>query len=194
MKEFLKSIIKRSPIPLSKNHAYDLQTKKIIKLFINKKSNCLDIGCHKGEILDLMLNNPSYSGLIKRKYDKKNEEDTQIQVKTELLDNVIPADMKVNLIKIDVEGGELLVLEGAKMVISRSKPLVIFEHGLGASEFYNSTPEKIFAYFNKVSMQIATLADFLKKRKGFSLEEFKQQYHNKLNYYFIAFNPESSNK
>ncbi|HHB78565.1 MAG TPA: hypothetical protein ENK85_04970 [Saprospiraceae bacterium] len=43
-----------SPIPLSKNHRYDIQTKAIIKK-LHADSNCIDVGCFKGEILDLML-------------------------------------------------------------------------------------------------------------------------------------------
>src|SRR5690606_21594008 len=119
-------------------------------------SNCLDVGCHKGEILDLFLqyapqgthygfepipglyedlkkkygalencrlfdialsdkkgtssfnyvvSNPSYSGLLKRNYDHPNEQDTLITVRTERLDDLLPPDFRVDLIKIDVEGG-----------------------------------------------------------------------------------------
>ena len=155
----------------------------------------MDVGCHKGEILDLFLqaapqgihfgfepipvlfqnlkvkyagrtnchlydlalsnqqgtssfnyvvSNPSYSGLLKRRYDRPNEEDTLITVRTEKLDDILPPDIRVDVIKIDVEGGELMVLEGAVATLTRCKPIVIFEHGLGASEMYGSTPGKSF--------------------------------------------------
>ena len=40
---------------LTKNLKYDRLTKKILKKALKKNYNCIDIGCHKGEILDLML-------------------------------------------------------------------------------------------------------------------------------------------
>lgn len=237
MKELIKSILKLSPIALSKNHLYDIQTKKILKTAIPKNANCVDIGCFKGEILDLMLHyapdghhigvepipeffnalrekykntdnckvvnyaasntqstssfnyvvsNPSYSGLIKRDYDKANEEDTSIEVKTELLDHLIPEDTRVDLIKIDVEGAELRVLEGAKRIISTYQPLVVFEHGLGASNHYDATPEKVFHYFQQFGMGISTLTGYLNKSAALSEDDFHKQYHDKINYYFIA--------
>lgn len=42
-------------IDLTKNLKYDRLTKAIMKKCIKSNDNCIDIGCHKGEILDLML-------------------------------------------------------------------------------------------------------------------------------------------
>lgn len=239
MKELIKSILQASPIPLTKNLLYDKQTKQIISTVLSSNSNCIDVGCHKGEILDLMLkaapngqhfgfepipmlyqklfdkyekfpnckiyevaasneksneisfnyviSNPSYSGLVKRAYDKPNEEDQQIQVATDLLDNIIDLNLKIDLIKIDVEGGELLVLEGAKNIVQKHQPHIIFEHGLGASEFYDSSPEKIWEYFSAFEMKIATLSQFLKKSTSLSFEAFCEQFYERKNYYFIAY-------
>ncbi|HMP29156.1 MAG TPA: FkbM family methyltransferase [Saprospiraceae bacterium] len=55
MFDIIKKFIRTIPIPLSKNHAYDLQTINVIKKHCLPNSNCIDIGCHKGEILDLIL-------------------------------------------------------------------------------------------------------------------------------------------
>ena len=163
MKNIAKKIIKQIPINFTQNQRYDAQTIKVINKVCSSTSNCIDIGAHKGEVLDKILaaapegqhfafepipalfqqmelrykdmknvhlsnlalsskkgeasfnyvvTNPSYSGLIKRKYDHKDEKDELITVQTDLLDNVLPAEHKIDLMKIDVEGGELLVLEG----------------------------------------------------------------------------------
>ena len=236
MKEFLKNIIKLSPIPFTKNHKYDLETKKIIAR-TRKNFNSIDVGCHKGEILDLFLKhspdgvhygiealpdfykkleekykdnrnckilniaasdeaktiefnhvvtNPAYSGMLKRDYDNDNEKDEKIQVLAERLDDKIPADVRIDIIKIDVEGAELQVLKGAKKIIQRHKPIVIFEHGLGASDHYGTTPEMIMAFFTDADMKISNLDSFLKEGKTLSEEAFKDQYYKKLNYYFVA--------
>lgn len=238
MKRRLKNILKLSPIALSKNHLYDIQTSKILRKCLFAGSNCIDVGCYKGEILDRILkfaphgihygvepipnlyqklenkyrkyedcrilncaasnteeessfnyvvSNPSYSGLLKRDYDNPSELDKSIRVRTDLLDNLIPESLKIDLIKIDVEGAELQVLEGAKRIISSYKPIVIFEFGLGASEHYSTTPEKIFNYFSTKGLKVSTLGRFLKKRNSLTLEDLKKNYDERINYYFIGY-------
>lgn len=238
MKANLKRLIKRFPIPLSRNHKYDLQTRKVIRRNLTPTSNTIDVGCHKGEIFELLLNaapeghhwgfepipylfegikkkydnhpncnilpfalsdrrqfsdfnhvisNPSYSGLKKRRYDRKYETAETIQVQTELLDNIIPREVRIDFIKIDVEGGEYQVLLGAHKLIEEQRPLIIFEHGLGSSEYYGSTPDKIFSYFEQMKMKVSTLDSFLKKGQNFDRQEFEEQYFKNVNYYFIAY-------
>lgn len=238
MKETLKQIIKKIPIAFTKNQQYDKQTGQVIREVCNYDTCCIDVGAHKGEVLDIMLryapegthyafepipdmykalvgkyagdkrckiydyalsketgttsfnyviSNPSYSGLIKRQYDREHEEDTLIEVKTELLDNIIPESYTPGLIKIDVEGGELLVLEGAVKTITRAKPVIIFEHGLGASDFYGSTPEKIYALLRSCGLRISTMQRWLKRRPCLTEAEFKDHYHKQIDYYFIAY-------
>lgn len=238
MKETIKNLIKKLPVAFTKNQQYDKQTKLVISQVCGYDSNCIDIGAHKGEVLDIMLryapegthyafepipdmhdglvkkyagmsncnifdyalsnqagtatfnyvvSNPSYSGLIKRKYDRENEEDTQIEVKTALLDDLLPEAYTPHLIKIDVEGGELLVLEGAKNIIARAKPTIIFEHGLGASDYYGSTPEKVFALLTSYGLRISTMKRWLNNKPCLSEKVFIEHYHQKTDYYFIAY-------
>lgn len=52
LKNWLK---KASPVALSKNHHYDILTKKIIKESCASGSNCIDVGCHEGQVLDIFL-------------------------------------------------------------------------------------------------------------------------------------------
>ena len=44
------------------------------------------------------------------------------------------------VLKIDVEGAELEVLEGARAVLARAQPIVIFEHVPSAASLYGSSP------------------------------------------------------
>jgi FkbM family methyltransferase len=236
MKRILKRLLKYSPVALTKNQHYDRLTKRVIKAVCKPASNCVDVGCHKGEILDLMCvaapegrhwgfepipvlyeslkqkyagtncsispialsnaagevqfnyvtSNPSYSGLLRRKYDRPNEQDTSIAVQTAKMDDVLPANFKVDLIKIDVEGAEMLVLQGARATIDRSKPVVIFEHGIGASDVYGTKPEEVFAFFADLGYGIYLLEDFLAKKASFTEAQFKAQYHGRKNFYFVA--------
>jgi hypothetical protein len=48
------------------------------------------------------------------------------------------------MIKIDVEGAELLLIRGARETIAKNKPVIVFEHGLGGADSYGHTPEQVF--------------------------------------------------
>ena len=51
----LKKWLKKLPFALTKNHAYDLQAKKIIDKVVHSSALCIDVGCHEGEFLDMFL-------------------------------------------------------------------------------------------------------------------------------------------
>lgn len=55
MKKHIKNLIKKLPIAFTKNQQYDQQTKLILKKCLQPDSNCIDIGCHEGEVLEIML-------------------------------------------------------------------------------------------------------------------------------------------
>lgn len=236
MKKLLKRLLRAFPYPLTRNEKYDRQTRDIIKEVVHNKSICVDVGCHKGEILDLIiqqspdryhfafepipelynhlrekyydycrvydialsnavgettfqhvLSNPSYSGLRQRKYARRKERIQEITVQTNKLDNLIPKNVKIDFIKIDVEGAEQWVLEGAREVIKRCYPIIIFEHGLGASEYYNSNPGDIFNILTECGLLVSTLDRWLDDHKNLTRDEFIEQYEKRLNYYFIAY-------
>ena len=215
---------------------YDRLTKTIMKQIIEKDFNCIDVGCHKGEILDDMLkyapkgkhwgfepipymfqdlqtkynrtahilpyalsdknatssfqlvkNAPAYSGIMKRKYDVKEADIEEIQVELKRLDDIIPTDTPIHFIKIDVEGGEYDVLKGAINILKKHRPYIIFEFGLGASDFYGTTPEQIYRLLNdEVQLEISSLKDFVNHKSALSLEQFKKAYDSNKEYYFIA--------
>lgn len=238
IKKRIKRALKFMGIALTKNQRYDQQTERVFRKILKPNSNCIDVGCHRGEVLDQMISaspdgyhlgfepipdlfhalkkryehnsmvdihdialsdeegtfcfnyvvsNPSYSGLRKRDYDRQGEEDTQIEVRTARLDDILPEDHRVDFIKIDVEGAEYLVLKGAKGTVVRDKPVIIFEFGMGAANHYNVQPADIFNYFDAVGMGINTLGRFLASEDPFSLQAFQHQYTERINYYFIAY-------
>ncbi len=221
-------------LDLTKNLEYDRLTTKIINQEIGVNSNCIDVGCHKGEILDIILKNstqgknfgfepipsfynhllsnyqgratiypyaladeegtttfkfvknaPAYSGIKEREYAVDNPDIEEITVEKKKLDDVIPKNIKIDLIKIDVEGGEYQVLNGARRILSEDKPIVIFEHGLGASEFYGTTPLMVFELLADCGLSISTLRDF-KNKSPLTQEEFEKLFYNRKEYYFIA--------
>lgn len=80
------------------------------------------------------VNLPGYSGLVQRKIAQVTEWE-EIPVDLMTLDDVVaPSDAtEVGLIKLDLEGGEFHALCGARRLIARSRPLIVFENGLRTS-------------------------------------------------------------
>lgn len=236
-KKIIKAILYILHIDITRNQKYDRQTYRIMKRLIHENDNCIDIGCHKGEILDIMLkfspqgrhfafepihylnknlqeiyksknveifeialsnekgfasfnlvkNAPAYSGLKQRKYDINHPKIEQIKVNTDLLDNIIPKNVKVDFIKIDVEGAEYLVLLGAIKTIKHCRPNVIFEFGLGGSDIYGTTPAMIYnLLFEECNLKIYRMKDWLKGKSFLSLQELQKCFDTNKEYYFIA--------
>lgn len=78
-----------------------------------------------------VVNSPALSSLRKDVWNHHIPDalTENITVKTQRLDNILPADLKIDFIKIDVEGVEYSVLKGSQETIKNHKPYVIFEHG-----------------------------------------------------------------
>ena len=55
VKNLLRKLLIFFRLDITKNLQYDRLTRVIMKQNIKKDAHCIDIGCHKGEILDLML-------------------------------------------------------------------------------------------------------------------------------------------
>jgi FkbM family methyltransferase len=132
-------------------------------------------------------NAPAYSGINKRQYALETPDIEQISVELKTLDSIIPADVKIDFIKIDVEGGEYGVLKGAKQLLKKYKPVVIFESGLGASDYYGTKPDELYQFIaTEIGLKISTLKSFIKNKASLTQAEFVNHFNNNTEYYFIA--------
>jgi len=96
---------------------------------------------------------PALSGLRKRSYPKEVTTET-IMVRTERLDDHLPDGWLPEFVKIDVEGGELGVLRGAIETLTRARPVVAFEHGPGAADYYGTTAADVHELLVGVGLRI----------------------------------------
>ncbi|MEJ7587902.1 MAG: FkbM family methyltransferase [Ferruginibacter sp.] len=133
-------------------------------------------------------NRPAISGFRERD-PQIGETPTQLTVQMEKLDDLIPDNIKIDLLKIDVEGAEYQVLQGARKMLERNKPIVLFECGLGLADVYDTTPAQIFDLFLSCGLAVSTIEYFNARKKPFSKEEFNGQFYKNYNIFFIAFNP-----
>jgi len=225
---------------IDKNCLYDIETLEVMKRVLRQDSNCVDVGCHEGSILRVMLrlaskgthfafepipqmyrvlsdsfgslenlhlydyalsdaagttsfqhvvSNPGYSGFLRRSYDRPDEEIRQITVRTNLLDNLVPKELAIHFIKVDVEGAELQVFKGAVETIKRNRPVIIFEHGLGAADHYDTSPENVYDLLaGQCGLRLFLMTEWLKSNgeAALSRDAFCHQFSSGNNYYFMA--------
>ena len=238
LKNAIKEVCIFFKVDLTKNIKYDRLTRKILNENLGEKSNCIDVGCHKGEILDIILkqspggthfafepipmfysdlernynekcsvfpfaltnytgkttfhfveNAPAYSGIKQREYAVSEPIIQELEVEARKLDEVILPDIRIDFIKIDVEGGEFDVLKGGEATIKKSKPKILFEFGKGASEFYETKAEELFDFFeSELGLNVNTLEGFINKKGNLSKLEFQSFFNQGTEYYFIAYN------
>jgi FkbM family methyltransferase len=86
---------------------------------------------------------PEGSGLKPRDW-KERAEVEELRVRVDRLDSALSPDYVPHLIKIDVEGAEGQVIAGAMTTLTRHRPIVVFEHGLGGSDYYGNYPARIY--------------------------------------------------
>jgi FkbM family methyltransferase len=235
-KKWLRKVLIALKWDITKNLEYDRLTKVILQQKIAPHFNCVDVGCHQGEILEILTrlapkgkhfafeplpqyynllvknfshkaeiypyalsdkegrsnfnyvrNAPAYSGLKLRKYNVSEPNIEEITVELRRLDDIIPRNLAIHFVKIDVEGGEMDVLKGGLETLRRCQPLILFEFGVGASEFYGYKPEEIFQFLTKqIGLSIFTLNDFINHKDPLTLRTLEYLYQENKEYYFIA--------
>jgi FkbM family methyltransferase len=67
-----------------------------------------------------------------------------IEVAVERLDEALDDAIVPALVKIDVEDAELGVFRGGIETLKRHRPAILFEHGLGAMEHFETLPEHLW--------------------------------------------------
>jgi len=105
-----------------------------------------------------VLDAPAMSGLRQREDLPAHAAQVErITVRLDKLDEALPDGYVPSLIKIDVEGAELLVMRGAAETLARHRPFVIFEHGVGGADLYGSKPGDVFDLLTGAGLRIFDL-------------------------------------
>jgi FkbM family methyltransferase len=221
--------------PGDQNSRYDEQTVEVMRRTLRGDSGCVDIGAHKGKILQHMValapdgihhafealphlanrlkeqfpgvhvhqlavsdrsgpsefqyveNAPAYSGLRRRIYDRPDPRITTIQVATKTLDEVIPLGEAVALVKLDIEGGEYHALRGAMNTIQRWRPVIVFEAGSKSTGQYGVTPDEVYSLITETfGYELSTMSRWLGGAPAYTQGEFRLNWENGPDYYFIA--------
>lgn len=132
-----------------------------------------------------VLNDPAYSGLRRREYDRPDPEIEQIEVRVVRLDDVLAEDDAPAFIKLDLEGGEYHALLGARRTLERHRPVVVFEAGERSSGHYDVTPEMIHDLLvGQLGYELNTMARWLDASLPLDRGAFVEAYRSE--FYFLA--------
>lgn len=130
--------------------------------------------------------NPAYSGIRRREYPG-TEDISEITVPLYRLDDIVPAELPIALIKLDVEGGEEAVVRGGMEIIRRNRPLILFEHERGAADRYGTGPSDMWKLLvDEGGLQISLMSSWLTGDAPLSADGFREQFENGLSSYFLA--------
>jgi len=130
---------------------------------------------------------PALSGLERRVDLDPSESTREETVTVETLDRTVPDGFPVAFVKIDVEGGELGVFRGGIETLRRTRPVIVFECGLGGADSYGSEPGEIFDLVTEtIGLRLSLMDAWLSGRAPLSRAEFAEQFRRSLNFYFIA--------
>ena len=148
---------------------YTLLMAKICKKVyaIEPDAECFEIlkkNIEENKLKNVMLLNIAASNKKEKKYlvkDKNNQGNSRIDDKNgeivlmDTLDNILKNEQKISLIKIDTQGWEAQVIEGAKKILKRDEPTLFLEYT--PSEYMNN---KMINFLKKTYRNIWSINDF----------------------------------
>ena len=224
-----------------RNATYNCQTIDVMRRLLHRDSGCVDMGAHRGDILQHMVaiapdgrhhafealphlaeelrkrfpavvvhqmavsdsrgeadfqyveNDPAYSGLRRRVYDRPDRRVLTIRVPVATVDDVIPPSEPIAFMKIDIEGGEYHALKGAVSTIRRCQPAIVFEAGGNSTGQYGVTPADLYELVTEtLGYELSTMGRWLERTPAMTLQEFCHNWENGPDFYFIATPPSAS--
>jgi FkbM family methyltransferase len=174
---------------LADYYAEGSRIEDLVAKVLRPTSNCLDVGCHIGSFLSLLLRHApkgkhiafealpekaerlrrkfpdveviqgavgeqpgeitffrdlTYSGYSSMNVGTDAHHFEQVKVRCDTLDNLVPADRHIDFMKVDVEGAETLVFRGARKLIARCRPVMLFECAPDGLKGANQSPADVF--------------------------------------------------
>ena len=121
----------------------------------------------------LAVDAPGYSGIRERVYDTPTRIE-HISVESRKLDDLLDTALPIRYIKIDTEGAEWNVIQGASELIKRCNPYVSFEFGESSYRSYGVDPREVFDFFSSINYRLFDINGKEMSREEFSDSSVQQ--------------------
>ena len=142
---------------------YNLAEQKLIFSKVKNNYNCIDIGSNIGFYSYLFLLANGFNGNIysfeKLKKNFINYKNVKlfngyvgIEKKNIIIDEFIKE--KINFIKIDIDGTELLALKSCKNILKKYKPDILFEISENSKKTFNISYIETIKYLNDLKYRV----------------------------------------
>jgi len=130
-----------------------------------------------------VLSEEAYSGFERRPWDAYEEDVEMIDVEVRPLDEVLPSDIPIRFIKLDVEGSEYRFFQGAQRTLRANKPFVAFELG--------SDQPEVFDLLMAADMRVSLIEGWLAGKPPLDRDGFLAEVHNLRAWTFLAHGPQA---
>lgn len=131
------------------------------------------VGDSEGEVnfyIDTLQS--GYSSLEKKTETHNQDYIKKIKVPLKTLDNLIPSDKKIGVIKIDTEGAELGVLRGGVKLISKNRPIIMFESAPNEKNNTGYEKKDLWSFFHNLNYEILIPNRLAHNGKSLTLDGF----------------------
>jgi FkbM family methyltransferase len=108
----------------------------------------------------------AFSGLKERQYEWPTELE-RISIEVRRLDDLCAGLPAVRYLKVDAEGGEYHILQGAEQTLKCCRPVVAFEFGVNSIAEYKITPRDMAQFWSKLNYLVFDIVGNLLDETGF---------------------------
>lgn len=131
------------------------------------------------------MSKPGFSS-VTAPQDEDSANVREVKVNASTLDELIPEDVNIDFIKIDIEGHEYEALKGAARVLTRSQPIILFEAGsVQDSEQSGAKTDELFRLLHDdYGYDIFPVFHIIHKRGPIDIKQFRDYRV----YPFLSFN------
>jgi FkbM family methyltransferase len=137
-----------------------------------------------GEAIFTIVNDsPGLGAFADRWHDHHVGRTVTMLVRVEALDHDLPKGYVPHFIKVDAEGAERRVFEGALRTIAEHRPAILFEHGPGGTEPHETRPGDIY---NLLARECGLRMFNLSGGGSLTLAEFEDTFHGNEEWNFLA--------